>query len=167
MKKSIIVFVTLFIVSVASLAQGRTAIGEMDSEQEFRIDTALIVKMRKVATTVGPTMIRFADSIAALHGGKVTPINYKSFQSTLRKCNTQKVQATELNDLVRCMIACPYDSLHSMITDLVQTARKKGIFTSIENLRRRSGISKTNIEILREHGCLAGMSESDQVSLFG
>jgi len=46
-------------------------------------------------------------------------------------------------------------------------ARKKGIFTSIENLRRRSGISKTNIEILREHGCLAGMSESDQVSLFG
>jgi hypothetical protein len=128
MKKSIIVFVTLFIFSVASLAQGRTAIGEMDSDQEFRIDTALIVKMRKVATTVGPTMIRFADSIAALHGGKVTPINYKSFQSTLRKCNTQKVQATELNDLVRCMIACPYDSLHSMITDLVRTAKKKGMF---------------------------------------
>jgi hypothetical protein len=73
-------------------------------------------------------MIHFADSIAMLHGGKVTPINYKSFQSTLRKCNTSKVQATELNDLVRCMIACPYDSLHSMITDLVQTARKKGIF---------------------------------------
>jgi DNA polymerase-3 subunit alpha (Gram-positive type) len=46
-------------------------------------------------------------------------------------------------------------------------ARKKGSFTSIENLRRRSGISKTNIEILRDHGCLAGMSESDQVSLFG
>ncbi len=46
-------------------------------------------------------------------------------------------------------------------------ARKDGVFTSIENLRRRSGISKTNIEILRDHGCLAGMSESDQVSLFG
>ena len=128
MKKSIIVYVTLFIASVTCLAQGRTAIGEADSEQEFRIDTALVVKMREVATTVGPTMIHFADSIAMLHGGKVTPVNYKSFNSTIRKCNQEKVQADEINDLVRCTIACPYDSLHSMITDLVQTAKKKGMF---------------------------------------
>ena len=46
-------------------------------------------------------------------------------------------------------------------------ARKDGIFTSIEDLRRRTGISKTNIEILRDHGCLDGMGESDQISLFG
>ena len=45
-------------------------------------------------------------------------------------------------------------------------ARKEGAFTSIEDLRRRSGISKTNIEILRAHGCLDGMSESDQIALF-
>ena len=45
-------------------------------------------------------------------------------------------------------------------------ARKDGSFTSIEDLRRRSGISKTNIEILRSHGCLDGMSESDQIALF-
>ncbi|MFV0635892.1 PolC-type DNA polymerase III [Mitsuokella sp. WILCCON 0060] len=45
-------------------------------------------------------------------------------------------------------------------------ARKEGSFTSIEDLRRRSGISKTNVEILRNHGCLDGMSESDQIALF-
>ena len=45
-------------------------------------------------------------------------------------------------------------------------ASKDGSFTSIEDLRRRSGISKTNIEILRSHGCLDGMSESDQIALF-
>ena len=45
-------------------------------------------------------------------------------------------------------------------------ARKDGIFTSIEDLRRRTGISKTNIEILRDHGCLDGMGESDQIALF-
>ena len=45
-------------------------------------------------------------------------------------------------------------------------ARKDGEFTSIENLRLRTGISKTNIEILRDHGCLDGMSESDQMVLF-
>lgn len=128
MKRSIFVFIMLFAITMASLAQSRSVVGQGNSGQEFKIDTALVVKMREVATTVGPAMIHFADSIAMLHGGKVTPINYKSFQSTLRKCNTQKVQATELNDLVRCMIACPYDSLHSMITDLVRTAKKKGMF---------------------------------------
>lgn len=45
-------------------------------------------------------------------------------------------------------------------------ARKEGAFTSVEDLRRRAGISKTNVEILRNHGCLDGMSESDQIALF-
>ena len=48
----------------------------------------------------------------------------------------------------------------------VVEARKAGDFTSIDDLRKRSGISKTNVEILREHGCLEGMSESDQMELF-
>ena len=48
----------------------------------------------------------------------------------------------------------------------IAEARQDGEFTSIENLRLRTGISKTNIEILRDHGCLDGMSESDQMVLF-
>lgn len=128
MRRLIYTFIMLFAITMASLAQKRSVVGQGTGEQTFRIDTALVVKMREAATTVGPTMIHFADSIALLHGGKVTPINYKSFQSTLRKCNAEKVQANEINDLVRCTIACPYDSLHSMITDLVQTAKKKGMF---------------------------------------
>ena len=46
-------------------------------------------------------------------------------------------------------------------------ARKDGEFTSVDDLRKRSGISKTNVEILRSHGCLEGMDESDQIALFG
>ncbi len=45
-------------------------------------------------------------------------------------------------------------------------ARKAGDFTSVDDLRKRSGISKTNIDVLRAHGCLEGMSESDQLELF-
>ena len=44
--------------------------------------------------------------------------------------------------------------------------RKKGVFTSIEDLKKRTGISKTSIEALRQHGSLDGMSESDQMALF-
>ncbi|MBQ5420301.1 MAG: helix-hairpin-helix domain-containing protein, partial [Selenomonas sp.] len=63
----------------------------------------------------------------------------------------------------------PLASLAGMGTKASQSiveARKDGIFTSIEDLRRRTGISKTNIEILRDHGCLDGMGESDQIALF-
>ena len=128
MKRPLLGFMLFFLVSIASLAQSSSDVRQDANENEFHIDTAMVVRMRYVANTVGHTMIDFADSIAELHGGKVTPINYKSFKSTLRKCNQEKVQANEINDLVRCTIACPYDSLHSMITDLVQTAKKKGMF---------------------------------------
>ncbi|WP_276839802.1 PolC-type DNA polymerase III [Anaerovibrio lipolyticus] len=44
--------------------------------------------------------------------------------------------------------------------------RKSGPFLSIENLKKRTGINKTSIEALRTHGCLDGMDESDQMTLF-
>lgn len=49
----------------------------------------------------------------------------------------------------------------------ITESRKEGEFTSVDDLHKRSGISKTQIEVLREHGCLDGMSESDQLELFG
>jgi len=45
-------------------------------------------------------------------------------------------------------------------------ARKNGEFISKEDLRIRAGISKTAIEGLSIHGCLDGMSETNQLSLF-
>jgi len=46
-------------------------------------------------------------------------------------------------------------------------SRKDGEFVSIEDLKMKSGISRAVIDILAEHGCLDGMVESSQVSLFG
>lgn len=45
-------------------------------------------------------------------------------------------------------------------------AREQGEFISIEDLRIRSKISKTVIEILTQNGCLKGMPESSQMSIF-
>ena len=45
-------------------------------------------------------------------------------------------------------------------------ARKDGEFISKEDLRIRSKVSKTVIETLSIHGCLKGMSETNQLSLF-
>jgi DNA polymerase-3 subunit alpha (Gram-positive type) len=46
-------------------------------------------------------------------------------------------------------------------------SRKDGEFVSIEDLKMKSGVSRAVIEILSEHGCLDGMEESSQLSLFG
>lgn len=48
----------------------------------------------------------------------------------------------------------------------IAEARVDGRFTSIEDLKKRTGISRSAIDMLREHGALAGMTESDQMELF-
>ena len=45
-------------------------------------------------------------------------------------------------------------------------ARQAGKFLSVEDLRTRAGINKTNIAVLQEHGCLKGLEQSNQKSLF-
>lgn len=49
----------------------------------------------------------------------------------------------------------------------IVVARKLREFSSMEDLKVRSGISKTVVDILKEHGCLEGMLETDQTQLFG
>ncbi len=45
-------------------------------------------------------------------------------------------------------------------------AREDGEFLSKEDLRERSRISKTVLEYLDQQGCLNGMEEKNQLSLF-
>ncbi|KPU43907.1 DNA polymerase III PolC-type [Oxobacter pfennigii] len=48
----------------------------------------------------------------------------------------------------------------------IMESREKGNFISIEDLRNRAKVSKTVIEILKNHGCLRDMPESNQLTLF-
>ncbi len=45
-------------------------------------------------------------------------------------------------------------------------ARKDGEFISIEDLRNRTKVTKTVIEALMNHGCVKGLPETNQLSLF-
>jgi len=45
-------------------------------------------------------------------------------------------------------------------------AREQGRFTSIEDLRLRSKVSKAVLDVLGNHGCLQGLDETDQMVLF-
>ncbi|NLN17616.1 MAG: PolC-type DNA polymerase III [Firmicutes bacterium] len=48
----------------------------------------------------------------------------------------------------------------------IVAARQEGSFTSIEDLRRRTRLTKTVIEILEEHGALGRLPAQDQLTLF-
>lgn len=45
-------------------------------------------------------------------------------------------------------------------------ARADGEFMSIEDLKQRAKLTKTVIETLSENGCLKGLSETSQISMF-
>lgn len=48
----------------------------------------------------------------------------------------------------------------------IVAAREEGEFKSIEDLRQRARITKAVIETLRQHGCLEGLPETNQLTLF-
>lgn len=64
----------------------------------------------------------------------------------------------------------PLNALQGLGTAAAQNiveGRKGKEFLSIDELRLRTKISKSVIEILQQHGCLDGLPESNQISLFG
>lgn len=124
-KLNLFLFLLVAIVTVSSCDD---AIEERPVIKEFDVDTLLVYDMVDRAKTAGPALQQLADSIAALHAGKVCPVNYKTVESTIRKCWTDSCQADMLKDLVRLTIACPFDSLRPLITDLANTAKRLNLF---------------------------------------
>lgn len=49
----------------------------------------------------------------------------------------------------------------------IEEARKDGEFMSIDDLKIRAKLGESGIELLKKAGCLDGMSQSNQMSLFG
>ncbi|WP_430785871.1 PolC-type DNA polymerase III [Virgibacillus flavescens] len=63
----------------------------------------------------------------------------------------------------------PFNAVDGLGTNAalnIVKARQEGEFLSKEDLRERSKISKTVLEYLDNHGCLTGMADKNQLSLF-
>ncbi|WP_077621933.1 PolC-type DNA polymerase III [Sediminibacillus massiliensis] len=63
----------------------------------------------------------------------------------------------------------PFNAVDGLGTNAalnIVKAREEGEFLSKEDLRERSRISKTVLEYLDNHGCLEGMADANQLSLF-
>src|SRR5699024_9921619 len=63
----------------------------------------------------------------------------------------------------------PFNVVESLRTNAainIVKAREDGEFLSKQDLRTRSRISNTVLQYLDDHGCLNGMEEENQLSLF-
>ena len=82
----------------------------------------------------------------------------------LYKSDAVKFMLDEENRIIPPLSAMP--GLGENAAKSIAEARVDGEFTSIEDLRMRSGVNKTAIEVLRQEGCLDGMQESAQITFF-
>ncbi|MDK2903567.1 MAG: polymerase subunit alpha, Gram-positive type, partial [Clostridiales bacterium] len=48
----------------------------------------------------------------------------------------------------------------------IVAARQQAQFTSIQDLKERAKVSRTAVDIMKSHGCLKGLPETAQLSLF-
>ena len=88
---------------------------------------------------------------------------YKFTKVDLYKSDATKFIIT-LEGLLPPLNALP--GLGENAAKAIMAERAKGEFKNVEDLRLRTGSTKSVIEILEENGCFEGMSESNQVSLF-
>ena len=63
----------------------------------------------------------------------------------------------------------PFNAIPGLGTNAAKSivaAREQGTFLSKEDLQQRGRVSKTIIEYMDDHGCLEGMPDANQLSLF-
>ena len=121
------------------------------------------------------------DEIIELEKQKKLSVKDKGFQVVLelawemylRGFSVEKVDLYKSNAdkfiLHEKSLLPPFTALtgiSTMAANNIVQARLEGEFTSIDDLKKRASLSTPIVERLREHGCLDGLQESDQISLF-
>ncbi|MCR1898110.1 PolC-type DNA polymerase III [Irregularibacter muris] len=131
------------------IIKGRDTINEKIKELEGK-GNALTVKERGLLTVLEIALEMYC------RGFKVLPVD-------LYKSHADKFI---LHDDA---LLAPFNSLQGLgikAAYSIMQSREEGKFISKEDLRERSRISKTVIEILDQHGSLEGLPDSNQLSLF-
>ena len=104
-----------------------------------------------MASLVGDEVQRLAESIASRNSGFVTPINYKSASSIMRKVRTEGISPYDIKDAVRTTIIVPETQIENVLKDLsnnesfVRLKRQKpesfmGYSGNIVNIKTSNGL---------------------------
>ena len=92
-----------------------------------------------------------------LRGIQLLPVDLYQSDATLYRLEGDKLRL-------------PFTALKGLGTaaaNALAEAGKNGPYLSVDDLISRSGVSKTVVDLLREHGALSSLPESSQISFFG
>lgn len=81
----------------------------------------------------------------------------------LYKSHATKFQITEDGKLLPPFNALP--GVADAAANAIMAAREDGEFKNVEDFRLRTGVTKSNIDVMEENGCFKDLAESNQVSL--
>lgn len=112
-----------------------------------------ITRIVSLASDVGSEVQEFAEYIANRNNGFVTPINYKSPSSIIRKVTTEGITPYDIKDAVRTTIIVPKENIENTLKDL-------SIDESFIRLKRQApksfmGYSGNIINIKTSNGLIA------------
>lgn len=74
--------------------------------------------LRRKAQSIGGKLQSIAEGIASKYGARVTPINYKSVDSIVRKAKGERNGIKDIKDSYRTTIIASKDSISKIIKDL-------------------------------------------------
>ncbi len=112
------------------------------------------------ATTKDKNMYAILELVLEMYerGIKFLPIDLYASHATKFKMESETEIRPPLNSI---------PGLGTVAAEGIDEAKKDGKFMSIDDMKIRSKIGKSVIELLQKVGCLKGMSQSNQMSLFG
>ncbi len=112
------------------------------------------------ATTKDKNMYAILELVLEMYerGIKFLPIDLYASHATKFKMESETEIRPPLNSI---------PGLGTVAAEGIDEAKKDGKFMSIDDMKIRSKIGKSVVELLEKVGCLKGMSQSNQLSLFG
>lgn len=106
--------------------------GDVGNNGAYARLRAQATSMRRKAESVGNKLQAIAEGIAKKYGARVTPINYKSVDSIVRKAKGEANGIKDIKDSYRTTIIADKGSIPKIIKDL------KGKYKGFEFVRLRN-----------------------------
>ena len=118
-----------------------------------------VKNQKKEATKVELDMYDDLEIVLEMYerGFEFLPVDLYKSDATKFKVEGDKIRPP-LNSIA---------GLGNVVANSIDVAKAEGEFMCIDELQQRGKVGKTVIELLKSFGCLDGMSQSSQLSLFG
>lgn len=129
--------------------------GDVGNNGAYARLRAQATSMRRKAESVGNKLQAIAEGIAKKYGARVTPINYKSVDSIVRKAKGEANGIKDIKDSYRTTIIADKGSIPKIIKDL--QGRYKGFeFVRLKEQKLDTGYSGNIINIRNKKTGLIG-----------